>query len=90
MTEKIDFAGQFKQGRTADEIMQAVLAGATVTKGQPKTRDELFQSMVEQDVSPVSSPLGDLTLAYNLGEITDEQYAQLFQSYEKQAGAAKG
>lgn len=81
MDNKIDFAGLFKQGRTAEEIMQTVLADAEVQTPKQKTADELFRAMVEQDTSPDESPLADLTLAYNKGEVSDEQYSALYQAY---------
>lgn len=67
------------EGATAEQIANYLRDDLEPTAPAKKKASDIFASMNEQDVSMSAerSPIRDLTLAYNKGVISDEQYAEI-------------
>ena len=73
---KKDSASPFA-GKTAQEI--ASMLGGTAKKPSPPTKEAVFESMVEQDVSTnPDDAVAQFRTAYLTGEVDDATYTEVF------------
>lgn len=67
-------------GASAEQIANYLKEDLTPVGRTPqRTAEQMYASMAEQDMSIQRSPLKDLQLAYNKGQISDEMYAEIHQ-----------
>lgn len=71
-------AEMFESGKSVEEVAAAIKEQAAPVEHTPTTAAEVGQSMDEQDVSTVESLAADLRSDYLQGNITPEQYADVF------------
>lgn len=68
-----------QSGATPEQIANYIKSDLTPVASKKRTSAQIYESMGEQDISLSDSPLRELQLAYNMGEISDEQYAEIHQ-----------